>query len=340
MAVAPHHREDHPFALDTDYKPTCAWPNHARIQWGTDRSFLDMFEKNNWEVPEDLRGREDEPPSAFFEAFADGFMIRSDKETILEAEKDAFAKYQRAISCDHHWRRKFPDSHDSGVAVCVRCKQMDTKALHPTIKLGGWRDPLGFHAVDFLLNRGLRDYEGRKRKRDPSHNRMVAIKARLMGIVLPPLPPEKMTSDEFTQQIPDSYAVACTEAIARWSVTHDVDWPDTYKDMLKRHIGHARHHSARLWESPARREKTSRPVTVPTPNATLAGNADTGPCYTDGSAVYRPVMESFAFTGYWDQGPGGLQPGESVYLRKSDDGQSVIISLPDGRELHWVREPQ
>lgn len=134
MIIAEHHRAGHPLSSDTAFKPACAWPEKCYVQWGS--SGVVLAKAGNYRT-------------AFFEAFPDdnaGGFIRGEGADLAAAEKDAFAKYQREVACEHRWGRL---GYLNGGALCYRCKAFST-VFQPVHELGDWRRPLNPLEVDYL----------------------------------------------------------------------------------------------------------------------------------------------------------------------------------------------
>jgi hypothetical protein len=76
--------------------------------------------------------------TAFFEAFPKidgmGTFIRGEGESIKEAEKACWEKYQRMSECKKHdWSRHvYGTLRDDGYAQCIKCKMCTSDALLPT----------------------------------------------------------------------------------------------------------------------------------------------------------------------------------------------------------------
>ena len=129
MRIAPHHR---PGTAEHDlserirpspaYQPQCAWPDDCTVQWG--HGIV--------------------PAVPFFEAFPKGTFIRGEGADIAEAERKAFAKYQRDLACDHVWGRQRPGGalYTNGAAFCRKCGGF-RGSMFPELKPSGWwRRPL------------------------------------------------------------------------------------------------------------------------------------------------------------------------------------------------------
>lgn len=137
MRIAPHHvpgTQEHGLSeilgRTPQYTPQCEWPEGCTVQWG------------NGIVP----------AVPFFEAFPVGTFIRGEGDTIADAERKAFAQYQRDIVCDHVWGRYRPNSvtYTNGAAFCRKCGGFRA-SVFPEIKAyGWWRKPLTSMEVWFL----------------------------------------------------------------------------------------------------------------------------------------------------------------------------------------------
>lgn len=102
-----------------DYKYECAfnWPENCSIQGG-DKGVVFV------EGGESYR-------TAFFEAFpkVPNTFIRGEGKSVQEAEKNAWEKYQRALSCpEHEFERR---GYRNGVGFCKHCNMSSSKAFEP-----------------------------------------------------------------------------------------------------------------------------------------------------------------------------------------------------------------
>lgn len=131
MIIAEHHRPGTPgyrlsgaLTGNVEYVPVCAWPDDCMVQWG--HGIV--------------------PANPFFEAFPPGTFIRGDGETIEEAERKAFAQYERDLACDHHWGRLRPGprgvTYTNGVAFCRKCGGFRGSMFSPVFKIGSLRRPI------------------------------------------------------------------------------------------------------------------------------------------------------------------------------------------------------
>lgn len=132
MRIAPHLVPETQTALDKalssgsrlypQYVPVCGWPEDCLVQWG------------NGIVP----------ANPFFEAFPRGTFIRGDGETIEEAERKAFAQYEREIACKHFFGRHHPrrGTYTNGGAFCHRCGRFEGSHFQPVFQFGEHRKPL------------------------------------------------------------------------------------------------------------------------------------------------------------------------------------------------------
>lgn len=309
VRIAPHHDPRHPLSSDTDFTLSQNWGTDVYVQWGR---------------------KIDE--GAFFEAFTDaGELIRSDEEDLQKAEETAFKKYLRVSACDHAWSRKFPDGFGNGVGVCRKCKQSNTKAFPPIIELGAWRKQIGYHDFSYIMNSGLRPGESKK-ERNRKYNRILAIKTRVMGVNLPPVPDEPQNDDEFIDRCPDSYRVGVREAIAHWLEHGKVDLDPTYQKLLRKNIFYGRDHDAKVWSRMHYRDKLRRPVETGPENASIERD-DVGVYCTFKGIKYRPCLD-WAHISVHDETHGGLHEGDHVSTAPLDRA-TLVISLPDGRKLHW-----
>lgn len=316
VRIAPHHNTTHPLPNDTEYTPVCAWADTVYVQWGTYSE-----------------------TQAFFEAFtSDGLMLRADEANLKEAEAVAFEKYLKAAQCDHHWYRKFPDSPNNGAGVCRRCNQTNTKFYPKIGKLGAWKDPLSYYEIEYLRNGALRPYPEEMIKRGSTRDqrvlRMLTIKARLMGIVLPEVPSLDQSVDEFCEQIPDSYKIALRESIIDWLMFGETGHiHETHLMILKKHLQGERVSDARMWQKLPKRALLRVPVYVADPNIEVQED-DVGIYLHTSRGIYRPTEDVREFTPY-DHTYGGLLPGDQANYMPSPITNEVIIYLVDGRKLRW-----
>lgn len=134
MIIADHHKPGHFLPTDTDYKPTCAWPERCYVQWGG--GGLVLAKAGSYRT-------------AFFEAFpgdnAGGF-LRGEGKTIAEAEMACFARYNKEATCAHRWGRK---GYTNGGAICYHCGAFKS-VFHEVHILGDWRKPLSQMENDYL----------------------------------------------------------------------------------------------------------------------------------------------------------------------------------------------
>lgn len=129
MRVAPHHVPGTPehrlsgiLGRTPEYQPKCPWPENCMVQWGHGLV----------------------PAVPFFEAFPVGTFIRGEGETIEDAERSAFAQYQRDVSCRHLWGRHRPGhgTYLNGAAFCRKCGGFRSRMFPEIRSLGWWRRPL------------------------------------------------------------------------------------------------------------------------------------------------------------------------------------------------------
>lgn len=223
--IRSHHFPDHPLAQDTDFTPACAWPDDTTVQWGGNGVVLG---KESYET-------------AFFEAFPAGAgFIRGEGKTIADAEKGAFAQFQREHGCQHVWGRR---GYTNSGAKCLKCNAFHINIFKPITPLGSWREPLSSLALSSIISGWTRPRPG-DAERDPEHakhHRLTWLRARWHGIDLPPMPAEGMTDAQFLGAVIDPYRTGCREAVARWLETDRCTLPTRTRDMLKNSIeGHRR----------------------------------------------------------------------------------------------------
>lgn len=131
--IAPHNR---PGAWrNLDYSIACPWPDDCYVQWGT-KGIVGLVGKPDgvYSVP------------GFFEAFPSGgdsgSFIRGEGLTIEEAERNAFAKFERHRECPHNqWRRMYPDTPHNKATNCTKCRAFRTDKV-PSVYDLNWRRPL------------------------------------------------------------------------------------------------------------------------------------------------------------------------------------------------------
>ena len=215
--ISAHHRND-------DFKPSDEWPDDCLVQWG--RSGLVLSPTNSY-------------TTAFFEAFpADGSagFIRSEGETLEEAERKGLESWRRKKACHdkdgHQWARglrlsSFEDRKRKGTQVpkvktytnggcfCLKCKSFQT-AMKPVHDLGSSRNPLNWAQIEFIMSGFLRPDRQSERDADSrKHLRKIALKAAVAGISLPdPSEPEFEEPADPWAETP--YELACQRAVAVW----------------------------------------------------------------------------------------------------------------------------
>jgi hypothetical protein len=136
--IAEHHKT----WKDTEYAPTQPWLDDTYVQWGDSGLVINTTDSTK------------SYKTAFFEAFPAkpcliGF-LRGEGETLADAEKDCFEKYDRATHCDHQWGRKH---YRNGGMLCYKCKQFTAKMVGPVVTLGEWKTPINkwdTHTLEWL----------------------------------------------------------------------------------------------------------------------------------------------------------------------------------------------
>jgi len=324
VRIAAHHDSRHPLPSDTDYTPTQAWPEDAYIQWGR--------------YPNG---------SAFFEVFLDkGPMLRADKSSLAAAEADAHRQYLEATACDHSWGRVRLDAdgtvsiaYTNSMGVCRKCGYSNSNVFKPIPKLGEHKEPLNIHQIRAILSSALRPSEASKTRDSAIYRttyRTIYLKARLFGIELPELPSLPGNVDEFTEQIPDSYRVACREAVAAWLESELCNLHPTTLIQARRSVHSGRQHDARVWSVLHRRDSLRAPVRTLSVDA-VAHEDQTGLFITKAGATFRPGSWE-DYTGIHDCTFGGIKPGDEVATQLSGVSGHLIITLPDGRVLRWSED--
>lgn len=150
---------------NTEYSPECAWPEECMVQWGHGLV----------------------PAVPFFEAFPAGSFIRGEGDTIADAERDAFAQYQRDMGCRHIWGRHRPGTKDhtytNGAAFCRKCGGFRS-GMFPEIKqLGWWRKPLtNMEAMHLRSLEEDHDLQARMDERYPERKEMRRLIARTLRL--------------------------------------------------------------------------------------------------------------------------------------------------------------
>jgi hypothetical protein len=159
----PEHQLSSMLRPDPEYTPACAWPDDCTVQWG--HGII--------------------PAVPFFEAFPPGTFIRGEGETIADAERAAFAKYQRDLACDHVWGRQRPGGalYTNGAAWCRKCGGFRGR-MFPELKPSGWwRKPLTRSERDWLesleTDHELNEHVDRKYPQDAADRRRTARVLRL-----------------------------------------------------------------------------------------------------------------------------------------------------------------
>ncbi len=179
--IARHHAND-------AWRPLQAWPADCAVQWGGHGIVLGKAPYR----------------TAFFEAFpGPGGFIRGEGATIEAAEHDAFARFLKESSCDHHWGRR---GYLNGGAKCIRCGAFAVKfkSVEP---LGQWRRPISDMEVSSVASGFIRpqsDDEPRTRK----WRRGLHLRARQAGIAIP--------SDLSGFDDGEAFEEYCHEAVVTW----------------------------------------------------------------------------------------------------------------------------
>ena len=320
---SPNGNDAFPLKSDTDFQPRCDWGHDIHVQWARN-----------------LNG-----DGAFFEGFMDdGIMVRGDGASLEEAEHLAFEKYAIAKSCEHQWSR-YQRRRDrymlNGVGECRHCGQTSTRIFKPVTELGKWQSPLGFHDLCLLLGGGLRSYRGRKERPGREKDfRRIEIKARIMGIQLPPVPADPYTDDEFIDHAPSSFRNITNQAIASWylRVVEDGSWPieQEYIPLLSRRIVDERHTASWTWRSRERRSLLRDPQQIPGTLALIEGDQN---CLfaTFNGIKFRPrthEKRDWVLNRYQDDDAGFL-PGDAYPAELRCENEELCFMVPDGRFVIW-----
>lgn len=226
--IAKHHHPDHVMPKDCDYRPSQPWPEDATVQWGARGVVLG---------PKPYK-------TAFFEAFPkEAGFIRGEGETIADAERDAFARFQREQGCAHVWGRR---GYTNGAGKCIRCNAFRSNLFHPVTQIGSWRAPISRMCLDTIIMGWLRRSARDLGIIDARHNRHTWLRARSQGIELPPIPDAPMTDTQFMGMELDPYRTACREAVATWLESDRCTLDDADREALIRNIEGHRQSDARL----------------------------------------------------------------------------------------------
>ena len=116
--IAPHHQPGYPLkALHAPHELVCTWPDDCYVQWG-DSGLVVSAERAAYRT-------------AFFEAFLKhpDTLIRGEGATIEEAERAAFAKFERQLACPSHEFER--GRYTSGAGHCKHCRQFKSDAFEP-----------------------------------------------------------------------------------------------------------------------------------------------------------------------------------------------------------------
>ena len=114
--IAPHLRPS------SVYTPECAWADDCYVQWGAKGLVI---------------SRSADKPSyttAFFEAFPRNpkTFIRGEGATIADAERAAFAKFERYSACaKHEFERR---GYTNGAGFCKHCEMFASKVFEPSTR--------------------------------------------------------------------------------------------------------------------------------------------------------------------------------------------------------------
>ncbi len=151
---------------DSDYHPVCAWSEETTVQWGGRGVVL---------------SKDGSYGTAFFEAFppkedgASGF-IRGEGKTIEEAERAAFAKYQKEGECEHkHWGRK---NYKNGGMFCLKCGAFQSR-MPQVHQLGLWREPVKYYET-WMYEGELED--GKSPEELSPYARKLYLRSRVCGV--------------------------------------------------------------------------------------------------------------------------------------------------------------
>lgn len=108
---------------NTDFETTFPWPTDLFIQGGTSGLVIRSVEQGG------------NYGTAFVECMPTGTFIRGEGPTLVEAEKDCWAKYQRFLSCSgggEHGPYE-PRHYENGSGFCVKCGMWFNKVCEPSM---------------------------------------------------------------------------------------------------------------------------------------------------------------------------------------------------------------
>jgi len=109
-------------SVDKSYECKKLWPEDCSAKYGAE--FMEIDTKN----------LKDSFTTAYFEAFLKNpnTFVRGKGKTIEEAEKDAFAEYEKIINCPgHEFERR---DYTNGAGICKHCGMFNSKAFEPIAK--------------------------------------------------------------------------------------------------------------------------------------------------------------------------------------------------------------
>jgi hypothetical protein len=115
------------------HEPCCAWPADCYVQWGSKGI---VFRRDGGKTYQ----------TAFFEAFPQTF-IRGEGATVADAERSAFAQFQRFQACaGHEFERR---GYTNGAGFCKHCGMFKSKVFAPTTTCSVCSEPTDYsYGVD------------------------------------------------------------------------------------------------------------------------------------------------------------------------------------------------
>lgn len=116
MIIAPHCQPES--YRNDNHTPVCAWPEDCYVQWGATGIVFTQQEKGSYKT-------------AFFEAFPTDpkTFLRGEGASIEEAERKAFAQFEKHQACaNHEFERK---GYTNGAGFCKHCGLFASRMFEP-----------------------------------------------------------------------------------------------------------------------------------------------------------------------------------------------------------------